>query len=61
MMDEPTITINGHKLTVAQSMTVRVAIGSFYRNMPDECFSETFDLYAKRIREIQGMMQKDGE
>lgn len=27
--NEPAITINGHPLTVAQAMTIRVAIGSF--------------------------------
>lgn len=28
-MDEPVITINGKTLTIAQAMTVRVAVGSF--------------------------------
>ena len=27
--NEPAITINGHPLTVAQAMTIRVALGSF--------------------------------
>lgn len=34
-MNEPTITINGHTLTSAQAMAVRIAISSFHTEMGD--------------------------
>lgn len=34
--DEPTITINGVRLTTAQAMTIRVAIGAYQISLQDE-------------------------
>jgi len=35
MMKEPNIIINGHTLTPAQAMAVRVAVSTFYAEMSD--------------------------
>lgn len=59
---EAEITINGVKLSFAQSCTVRVAISSWLSSLNDpngeelEALGEIGVLYQKRLREIQTMI-----
>jgi hypothetical protein len=60
-MSEPAITINGHTLTSAQAMTVRVAIESFAVDLQaglgdDEHGRTMTAAYKDRIREIRGLI-----
>jgi len=61
MTYEPTeakITVNGHTLSYGQSMTVRVALGSFARDLEEEGLGDDehgiamTKLYQKNINEI---------
>lgn len=63
MGDEPKITINGHELTEAQAMTVRVAVNSFLVEMSnpgalghDDQGRAIANGYRKRAKEILWMM-----
>lgn len=62
MQSEPDITINGHKLSSAQSMTVRVALESFNvvlvrKGLGDDNHGkEMTKLYSDRIAEIRLVM-----
>jgi hypothetical protein len=63
--EEPIITVNGHKLTEAQAMTVRVAIESFAAMLAedgalgaDEHARALTDLYKTRLAQIQIAMYK---
>ena len=47
---EPSITINGHYLTTAQAMTVRVALGS--SPFDEDTLGEVGILYNARLREV---------
>ena len=57
-MYEPDITINGSRLTTAQAMTVRVALGAFALHLRTEGLGEDThgthmtDAYLVRIKEI---------
>lgn len=59
-INEPIITINGKQLTIAQSMTVRVAIESFYEScneynkLPGD--NMIFVSYQDRIDEIRKLI-----
>jgi hypothetical protein len=57
---EADIIINGQRLTFAQSMTLRVAIGSFLIELSDkkymERLGETGVLYQARASEIQQLI-----
>lgn len=59
---EAAITINGHALTVGQSMTVRCAIEGFASSLSDgglgddEHGRRMTEGYLARIREIRGMV-----
>jgi hypothetical protein len=58
---EPSITINGHTLTVAQAMTVRVAIGAFAMDLQDGMGDDDHgramtEGYLIAIRSIVGFM-----
>lgn len=62
MTDEPDITINGTPLTVAQAMTVRVAVGNFMIDLTqDDDFirdvGEIAALYRERLKEINILMR----
>jgi len=62
--DEPSISINGRRLTEAQAMTVRVAVGSFEMTLQgnglgeDETGRAICAGYLARIAEINAMMQQ---
>lgn len=57
--EEPSITINGHTLSVGQAMTVRVAIESFAGEMASRGLGDDFhakrmkDAYFDRLNEIR--------
>ena len=59
---EPRITINGTTLTEAQAMTLRVAAGSFAKDLrenglgDDEHGQQMTALYLARLHEIFGVM-----
>lgn len=59
---EPTITINGHELTTAQAMTLRVALETFAMSLQedvcglDEAGKAMGTLYMARVREIRALM-----
>jgi len=59
---EPRITINGTTLTEAQAMTLRVAAGSFAKDLRenglggDEHGQQMTALYLARLHEIFGVM-----
>lgn len=59
---EADITISGQRLTEAQSMTIRVAIGDFAifcrDNAKGDEDSEIFRLYLERIKEIEALISK---
>jgi hypothetical protein len=64
-MSEPDITINGYKLTEAQAMTLRVALGSFAMSLSDLDSLGTDATgrgicrgYKARIKEISDMFQR---
>ena len=66
-MSEPTITINGHVLTVGQAMAVRVAITDFYEAMSskfalgdDDHGLKMTEAYRLRIREVLKMILPSG-
>jgi hypothetical protein len=56
---EPAITINGTPLTVAQAMTVRVALGIFLIDLqsPDMDIGPMEIAYRERISEIHKLMR----
>ena len=59
---EPVITINGHLLTTAQAMTVRVAVEAWAIDLrvglgDDEHGRKMTDTYHGCIRAIRGMIQ----
>lgn len=60
---EALVTINGHTLTVGQSLTIRVALESMAADLTsnglgdDEHGQTMVTGYLARIREIRGMMQ----
>jgi hypothetical protein len=62
MNDEPRITVNGKPLTVAQAMTVRVAVGNFLLELQDANFvrdlGEIGPLYRRRLIEISELMMQ---
>ena len=55
MTDEARITINGHTLNTAQSMTVRVALEAFAHALVTEGLNDQYltEAYLNRIREIR--------
>jgi hypothetical protein len=59
---EPQVTINGHELTHAQAMTMRVAINLFSIELQDDKFRDDLGLmgriYQSRLREIALLMQE---
>ena len=61
-MTEPAITINGHVLTTAQAMTIRVALGSFALTLQsdglgeDEVGKSICAGYLGRISEINNII-----
>lgn len=59
---EPSIVINGVLLTIAQAMTVRVAIGNFLIELSDPEFKRDLgvigDLYSARLSEISRIMHE---
>ena len=59
-MSEPHIIINGQPLTIAQAMTVRVAIGEFLLTLQDEDFLRDLGPigphYKERLIEIAKLM-----
>lgn len=57
MIDEPEIVINGHRLTIAQSMTVRVALGSFTSSLIENGLGE--DKVGKAI--CEGYLEASGQ
>ena len=60
---EPHVTINGHELTQAQAMTMRVAINLFSIELQDDKFRDDLGgmgrLYQARLREIALLMQEE--
>lgn len=59
--EEPKITINGHDLSSAQVMTIRVAIENFAACLIDSLGTDPHGkamtkLYRERINEIRGLM-----
>lgn len=60
---EPAITINGQRLTEAQAMTMRVALGYFHIGITAEGLSDTpagialRDAYLRAAREIYPLMK----
>lgn len=59
---EPTITINGHVLTIGQAMTVRCAIEAFATDLSDGLGDDPHGQrmtigYMQRINDIRKMMQ----
>jgi len=64
--DEPRVIINGHELSLAQSMTLRVAVGSFIMACEEtqkEEASPIWGHYIDRCKEIEDAMHypKKGE
>lgn len=61
-MDEAIVTINGVQLTVGQSMTLRVAIGSFLAGMQNDGLGDSAagkamaEAYVARASEIEQLM-----
>jgi hypothetical protein len=60
--DEPIIIINGKPLTIAQAMTVRVAINNFMLELQDDDFMRNLGdvgrLYKERLTEIAKLMAR---
>jgi len=58
--EEPTIIINGHRLTRAQSMTVRVALSSFEADCGNDAHGIAMTKgYNGCVGEIIGMLLKE--
>lgn len=57
---EPTITINGHLLTDAQAMTMRVALASFDTDLQNKKYAKELGdiaaLYKRNVRAIYHLM-----
>jgi hypothetical protein len=57
-MAEPTIIVNGHALTSAQAMAVRVAVSSFNYELGDDNHGQTMAIaYREKLTEVLRMMQ----
>lgn len=62
---EPKVEVNGHLLTTAQAMTLRVALESFAMGLTEEGLgddkhgNEIARLYLQRIREIRKFMYEN--
>jgi hypothetical protein len=56
--EEPVFSVNGHVLTTAQSMTMRVALNNFLMDLQEDVESNgpIEELYIERVREIQKLM-----
>jgi len=63
---EPDFILNGTRLSKAQSMTVRVAIGHFSSYLiheglgDDQHGKQITDAYLDRLQEIEDLMKDDG-
>ena len=66
--NEPAITINGSPLTVAQAMTIRVALGAFWMDLQDhrlggddqgEAITRGYLAAIKEIHRLMGVITKD--
>lgn len=62
---EPAITINGHALTIAQAMAVRVAVSNFLLELSDpenlEALGPIGPEYQRRLVEITKIMFREEE
>jgi hypothetical protein len=59
LLDEPTITVNGVRLTGGQALTVRVALGNMHlwlKEHGDDVGKPLAEGYAARIEEIYRLM-----
>lgn len=66
LTNESSVTINGHKLSQAQSMTLRVAVGAFIMSLQTEGLGDDphgkimTDAYLDRLAEICALMNPGG-